>query len=125
MKKTVLIIEDEKDFATVYGNILKKEDFNVLMAADGTTGKELALKEQPDLILLDILLPGVDGIALLRELRARGLKSEVIILTASPILHVQEGVRLGIYAYLNKALSTPKEIVALIREALKRKEAAK
>lgn len=125
MKKTVLIIEDEKDFATVYGNILKKEDFNVLMAADGTTGKELALKEQPDLILLDILLPGVDGITLLRELRARGLKSEVIILTASPILHVQEGVRLGIYAYLNKALSTPKEIVALIREALKRKEAAK
>lgn len=119
MKKTVLIVEDEEDLLQLYKNILHKEGFEVLAAIDGKTGMRLALERQPDVILLDILLPEMDGIKVLRELRSKGCSSNVIILTASPTLRVQEGVELGIHAYLNKAISTPKEILELIKGAAK------
>jgi two-component system, OmpR family, alkaline phosphatase synthesis response regulator PhoP len=117
LSKRVLIVEDEVDILDLYSNVLEKEGFEVLTAIDGDAGLQLAIAEKPDIILLDILLPKKDGIAVLRELREKGVQSKVVILTASPILHVQEGVRLGIHAYLNKTISTPKEIATLIREA--------
>ena len=125
MAKKILVADDDLSLVELIKTALEIQGFEVITAFNGTDALAKGIREKPDLILLDILLPGVDGITLLRELRAEGLKCEVIILTASPILHVQEGVRLGIYAYLNKALSTPKEIVALIKEATKRKDAAK
>lgn len=117
----ILIIEDEVDIANVYRNVLRKEGFDVIMAEDGRTGIALALQHKPALILLDLLLPQVDGITVLRELRAKGSDSKVIILTASPILRLNEGVELGIHAYLNKGISTPREIVEIIKATVGKK----
>jgi two-component system, OmpR family, alkaline phosphatase synthesis response regulator PhoP len=122
MRKSVLIVEDEEDILTLYANVMKKEGFHVLTATDGEQGFAIATKEKPDVILLDILLPLMDGVDVLRKLRAEGVRSKVVILTASPILHVNEGVRLGIYAYLNKAISTPKEVIAVVKDAVKAKD---
>jgi two-component system, OmpR family, response regulator ArlR len=119
----VLIVEDEQDILHLYANILKKEKFSVTSAADGKSGLDIALRTRPDVILLDILLPEMDGITFLREIRSQGVESKVVILTASPILHVEEGVRLGIHAYLNKAISTPKEVIDLIKAATKKARA--
>ena len=119
MSMTVLIVEDEPDIRNLYEKVLRKEGFVVLLAKDGREGLDIALEKSPAVILLDILMPEMDGIAVLRSLRAKGYDGKVIILTASPILHVQEGVELGIYAYLNKVLSTPKEIADLIKQAVK------
>jgi CheY-like chemotaxis protein len=119
MKKSVLIVEDEEDILLLYANILKKEGFTVFTATNGRKGLELVKSKKPAIILLDILMPEMDGITALRELRAAGSEAKVIILTASPILHLSEGVELGIHAYLNKAVSTPKEIVHVVHQAAK------
>lgn len=119
MKKSVLIIEDEYDILHLYANILKKEGFTVLTAANGKEGLAMARQKNPDILLLDILMPEMDGITVLRELRAAGSQAKVIILTASPILRLNEGVELGIHAYLNKAVSTPREIVHVVQQAAK------
>lgn len=119
MKKNILIVEDEVDLLNLYRNILMKEGFEVRTAETGREGVKSALEKRPDVILLDILLPEMDGITVLRELRAKGCTAKVIILTASPTLRVHEGVELGIHAYLNKAISTPKEIIELIKNAAK------
>jgi two-component system, OmpR family, alkaline phosphatase synthesis response regulator PhoP len=118
MKKTVLIVEDEEDILRVYENILKKEDFKVFTATNGIEGVDLASKHNPDVILLDILMPEMDGITALKEMRDKLCTSKVILLTASPTLRLNEGIELGIFAYLNKAISTPKEIVQLIKHAV-------
>ena len=118
MKKSVLIIEDEEDLLTLYANVLKKEEFKVFTATNGREGVELAEKHKPDVILLDILMPEMDGITALKEMRSKNCTSKVILLTASPILRLSEGIELGIFAYLNKAISTPKELVQLIKHAV-------
>jgi CheY-like chemotaxis protein len=119
MKKSVLIVEDEEDILLLYANILKKEGFTVFTATNGREGLDMVKKKSPDIILLDILMPEMDGITTLRELRSAGSEAKVIILTASPILRLNEGVELGIHAYLNKAASTPKEIVHVVHQAAK------
>jgi two-component system, OmpR family, alkaline phosphatase synthesis response regulator PhoP len=119
MKTRILIVEDELDLLNLYRNILTKEGFDVVTATDGKEGVAAALEKNPSVILLDILLPEMDGIHVLRELRSKGSAAKVIILTASPTLRVHEGVELGIHAYLNKAVSTPREILELIRTATK------
>jgi DNA-binding response OmpR family regulator len=118
-KISVLIVEDEHDILTLYGDVLRKEGFDVLTATDGGQGMKQALERNPDVILLDILMPGVDGITMLREIRAKGCESKVVILTASPTLRLNEGVELGIHAYLNKAVSTPRDIAQLIRQTVR------
>jgi DNA-binding response OmpR family regulator len=80
--KRILVIEDEEAIRVPLVDTLEDEGFEVLAAADGERGRELALTEDPDLILLDLMLPGVDGFTILRELRRDRVTAPVVILSA-------------------------------------------
>jgi DNA-binding response OmpR family regulator len=83
MKKKILIVEDEQTLSTVLSDKFTKEDFDVFVAKDGQEGLTLALQIHPDCILLDILMPVMDGITMLSALRkdAWGKNARVIMLT--------------------------------------------
>ena len=105
-KKTVLMIEDEKKVIESYRPRLEKADFKVIEAYDGEEGLETALKKHPDLILLDLLLPKIEGMELLKRLRQDlwGKRVPVIIITN---LYRPDWVatasELGVYEYLAKS----------------------
>jgi DNA-binding response OmpR family regulator len=78
----ILVVEDNRNLATGLRNNLEIEGYEVLVAADGTSGLALARSESPDLIVLDLMLPGMDGYRVLRTLREDGLDTPVLILSA-------------------------------------------
>lgn len=82
-QKKVLVVEDDELIRQSYIQLLQKENYEVVQAADGRTGLEAALKEKPDVILLDLLMPEMSGQSLLDELREDewGKDAKVIILT--------------------------------------------
>lgn len=82
-KKKILIVEDEESMLNALSDYLETQDFATLLARDGEEGLGIALKEHPDLILLDILMPKMDGMIMLQKLREDewGKKAPVIILT--------------------------------------------
>lgn len=81
--KKILIVEDEEEVTRAISDALTNQDFTTVLAKDGEEGLEIALKEHPDLILLDILMPKMDGMVMLQKLRqdAWGKTTPVIILT--------------------------------------------
>ena len=83
-KKKVLIIEDETELLTILQIRLSHDNYEVFAASDGDSGLELAIEVQPDIILLDIMMPGKDGITLLREFKADDTICDIpiIIVTA-------------------------------------------
>ena len=80
----ILIVEDERDIADLIGFNLIRAGYEIIKAHDGVEGTEMALRERPDLILLDLMLPGRDGYSVFRELRrdTRTVNTPVIMLTA-------------------------------------------
>lgn len=78
----ILIVEDEKSLAELVANRLKKEKYIVDISLDGEEGLYNALTDSYDLILLDIMLPGVNGIEILKDIRRNNIKAKVIMLTA-------------------------------------------
>jgi len=116
----VLVIEDEKKVARFIERGLKEERFAVDVAPDGEEGLFLALENEYDLIVLDILLPKKDGFQVLRELRSRGARTRVLMLTARD--SVQDRVRgldLGADDYLTKPFAFA-EFLARVRALLRR-----
>ena len=114
-KKTILIIEDEADIRQIYSEILREANYDVLEAGEGTTGLEIAQKQNWDLLLLDIMLPGQDGLHVLKELKKNQelAKKPVLLLTnleSEPI--ITECFALGADGYLIKSEITPDFIVA-------------
>lgn len=86
-KKTILIVEDEAMLRNMLRDKLNHENFTTLEAKDGKEALEIALREKPDMILLDVLMPVMDGMTMLRQLRAAntwGKTAKVIILTNLP-----------------------------------------
>ena len=103
--KTILIIEDEEALLDALAEVFDQENFNTLKAKDGEEGLKLALKEHPSLILLDILLPKLNGIDLLKKLRADkwGKKAEVMLLTnLSDTKDVADALTHGVHNYFVK-----------------------
>ena len=116
--KTILIIEDEPDIRQIYAEILKDAGFLVLEAAEGNSGLEIASSQPWDLLLLDIMLPGQDGLHVLREIKKvpELAKKPVLLLTnleSEPI--ITECFSLGADGYLIKSEITPDYIVAEVR----------
>lgn len=122
MAKKVLIIEDEKILAEMYKEKIEKEGFEVFLAFDSKEGLELAKKKKPDLILLDILLPGENGVSLLKKIKKDPEIFQIPILAFSNYddqFTKKETLGLGAKDYLIKANYTPKEIVERIKNYLK------
>ena len=120
--KKVLIIEDEATLQKALQEILTAENYNVLSALDGSRGLEMAREENPDLILLDIILPKMDGFEVLKELKSEE-KTEsipVIILTnLSDISDIQKALDLGATTYLVKADFSLEDVIKKVKDTLK------
>ena len=119
MSQKVLIIEDEKELANILGEYLKVEGFEVMICNDGKAGLEVFRAEQIDLVLLDIMLPVMDGIAVCREIRN---ESDVpVIMVSAKSGEMDKVVSLGIGAddYVTKPFS-PLELVARVKAQLRR-----
>jgi DNA-binding response OmpR family regulator len=116
----ILVIEDEAPMRTVLKDILTAEGFRVLTAADGESGLQQAVREKPDLILLDIMLPKLDGFALCAELRTLAFEAPVLMLTAKGQVEDRvTGLDSGADDYLVKPFSTD-ELLARVRALLRR-----
>ncbi len=116
----LLIIEDELAMRTALADCLEGEGYRVLTAADGASGLERALREKPDLILLDIMLPKLDGFAVCAELRKLGRATPILMLTAKGLVQDRvRGLDAGADDYLVKPFST-QELLARVRALLRR-----
>ena len=117
--KRILVIEDEATLQKALNDVLTQEGFEVFSATDGLTGLEIATKEEPDLILLDIILPKMDGFEVLSKLKKENENVPVIILTnLSDINDVQKALDLGATTYLIKADFHLDEVIQKIKETL-------
>lgn len=104
--KKILVVDDEKDLREAIVSALSYEGFTVISANDGEAGLALALKEQPNLIFLDIMMPKLDGVGMLRALRddAWGKDAKVIIMTVLDDMEkMAEAVELGASEYVMKS----------------------
>jgi DNA-binding response OmpR family regulator len=120
MTTTILVIEDEPDMAMGLRDNLEFEGYEVLTAEDGERGLKLALKAEPRCILLDVMLPGMDGFETCRRMRKRGIKAPILMLTArGQEIDKVRGLELGADDYITKPFGV-KELVARIRAALRR-----
>jgi DNA-binding response OmpR family regulator len=119
--KTILIIDDEVEFAEMIRIRLEANGFHIETAPDGTAGIERASAIQPELILLDVMMPGLDGFAVLRRLRkdeaTRGIP--VVMLTArGEFKSIAEAQAIGAADYLIKPVETD-QLLKLIRRYIK------
>jgi DNA-binding response OmpR family regulator len=116
----ILIVDDEPEMVRGLEDNLRFEGYQTIAAGDGQRGLALALSEAPDLILLDVMMPGMSGWDVCRALRGRGLDTPVIMLTArgAEVDRVQ-GLELGADDYVTKPFSV-RELMARIRAVLRR-----
>ena len=119
--KKILVVEDEATLQKALTEALVQDGYNVLNALDGLRGLEIARKEKPDLILLDIILPKMDGFEVLKKLKKDENVSEIpiIILTnLSDASDIQKTLDLGATTYLVKADFHLKDVLKKIEETL-------
>ena len=116
----ILIIEDEPDLLRGLALNIKAEGYGVLTATSGDTGLATALKERPDLVLLDLMLPGMGGLDVCRELRRQHFDAPIIMLTArAEEVDRVVGLELGADDYVTKPFGI-RELLARIRVRLRR-----
>ncbi|MEI6809678.1 MAG: response regulator transcription factor [bacterium] len=121
-RKTVLIVEDDRAMILGLSENLKFEGYDVLTASDGETGLRLALEKRPDLVLLDIVLPGMTGYQVCKALRDEGRRTPVIMLTArDEEVDKITGFDMGADDYMTKPFSV-RELLARIKALLRRAE---
>lgn len=117
-------MEDERDVADLIGFNLERAGYEVILAHDGLTGQDAALRERPDLVILDLMLPGKDGYSVFKELRrdSRTAHTPVLMLTARAQTEDRiKGLESGADDYLTKPFS-PKELVLRVNAIMRRVE---
>lgn len=120
MSKTILVVEDEISIATLLKYNLEQAGFTVLLAHDGKAGLQMALQEGPDLIVLDLMLPILDGMEVCKELRSQKKNIPIIMLTArDDEFDKVLGLELGADDYMTKPFS-PREVIARVKAVLRR-----
>ena len=120
MAASILVVEDDPAVALALEVALKGEGYLPLLAATGDKGLEIGLAQAPDLLLLDVRLPGMDGFELLRRLRAGGSKAPVIILTArDEEVDTILGLELGADDYMTKPFRV-RELLSRVKSQLRR-----
>ena len=116
----ILIVDDEPEMVRGLEDNLRFEGYQTIAATDGRRGLALALSDAPDLILLDVMMPGMSGWDVCRQLRTRGLDTPVIMLTARGAeMDRVQGLELGADDYITKPFSV-RELMARIRAVLRR-----
>ena len=119
--KKILVVEDEKPMRRVLVDSLKNEGFFVYEADNGISGLDTAIRERPDLILLDLVMPHMDGIEMLKKLRNDewGKNAVVIVLTnLSDTDKIVEATQCGAFGYLVKTNWKMKEVVKKVKDCL-------
>ena len=118
----ILVIDDDPNTAKVVATWFAKDPYEVLSAEDGERGLELARSKRPDLILLDLRMPGIDGMSVLRMIKERWPETEVVIITGYPSLeNLKQAVELGACDYLTKPTG-PGEVIHAAHGAAARKK---
>jgi DNA-binding response OmpR family regulator len=118
----VLVVEDEAQLATLIGRVLREQHYDVDLAHDGLLGLNLALSETYDAIVLDRMLPGLDGLELCRQMRDAGVATPVLILSARRETPERvEGLDAGADDYLGKPFALS-ELLARVRALTRRRE---
>lgn len=120
-KKTVLIVDDEQSIIDILVYNLKKEGYNTIEANDGLTAVDIALEQKPDLILLDIMLPKMDGLTACKRIKS-ALNVPILILSAKDEeLDKIVGLELGADDYITKPFSV-RELMARVKANLRKSE---
>jgi len=120
--KKILLVEDDPFLIDIYTTKLKKVGFEVYVSRDGESALQLIEKERPDLVLLDIVLPHIDGWEILRKIKNNEKLKDIKIIILSNLgqkHEVEKGLKLGATKYLIKAHYTPTQIVEEIKNILK------
>ncbi len=122
MPKNILIVEDDEFLRGLIGKKLQSEGFTVSAAADGEKAIEKIKEEKPDLVLLDLLLPGVDGFEVLSKIKSNPATSKISVIILSNLgqkEEIEKGLKLGASDYLIKAQFTTDEILEKIKKTVK------
>ena len=122
MPKTILIIEDDKFLRELITQKLIKEDYDVSEAIDGEEGIKKVKEGKPNLVLLDLILPGIDGFEVLARMKKDPVLASIPVIILSNLGQkedVEKGLKLGAVDYLIKAHFTPGEIIEKIKNTLK------
>jgi two-component system alkaline phosphatase synthesis response regulator PhoP len=126
MTRTILVVDDEPGIVQIARDYLDRAGFRVITAGDGNTAVRLARSERPHLIVLDLMLPGMDGLDVTRTLRQDPLTRTVPIIMLTALVEETDrliGLELGADDYITKPFS-PRELVARVRAVLRRSEGA-
>lgn len=120
----ILLIEDDPFLLSMYSTKFEIEDFRVYVASDGQKGLELAGKELPDIILLDILMPKMNGFEVLENLKAQKETKDIPVILLTNLNQkdeIEKGLSLGVDDYLIKANFMPSEVVEKIKKVIAEK----
>lgn len=120
-KKHILIIEDEKDLAVMLKEVLEEAGFEVLITGDGVEGLRNILEKHPDLVLLDLNLPKMDGLTLLKKIRENEGGKDipfVILSNISDITSISKAMGEGVYDYLIKSDWKLEDVVSKVKKTL-------
>ena len=120
MGKTILVVEDERNIVDILTFNLRREGYDTLEALDGPTGLQLALEQNPDLILLDLMLPGLSGFEVCKKIRETGSSTPILMLTAREEEEDKVlGLELGADDYITKPFSV-RELMARVKANIRR-----
>jgi DNA-binding response OmpR family regulator len=118
----ILIIEDDRFLRELISRKLRNEEYEVIEAVDGEDGLKRAREEKPNLVLLDLILPGIDGFGVLEKLKESPETAQIPVIILSNLgqrEEIEKGLKLGAIDYLIKAHFTPGEIIEKIKNILR------
>ncbi len=118
----ILVVDDEPTILEVVSMYLSREGFAVVTAADGTAALAAITQQRPDLLILDLMLPGIDGLEITRQLRAGGALPIIMLTARNDETDRVVGLELGADDYVTKPFS-PRELVARVKAVLRRTQA--
>lgn len=120
---TILIVEDDKFLVDIFATRLKSAGYNVLVANDGESGLKIATEHLPHLILLDVIMPVMDGYEVLAKLKQQDMTKDIPVILLTNLGHeedVEKGLKSGAVGYMIKAHYTPTEVLNKVKEILER-----
>ncbi|MGM0843979.1 MAG: response regulator transcription factor [Bacillota bacterium] len=123
MSKKILVVDDEQSIVTLLKYNLEQAGYTVLTANDGEEGRDLALEQVPDLMILDLMLPKIDGVEVCKQIRQQKVMIPILMLTAKDDEFDKVlGLELGADDYMTKPFS-PREVMARVKAILRRSQA--